>query len=214
MRAASGHPDRGRSLFPDDAGGEWVRADINDENSANVAVSGAFAVVNAVSLYVERGRETFHSVHVDAAAGVARIASGARRGAPRANLGNRRRCRFSPLYIRSRGEGEAAVLREFSSATLIRPAVMFGPDDTFLVPLVAMLRRFLVFSLFGSGETKLQPAYVEDVAEAVARVLQTPAAYNVYALAGPRVYTYRELLQMIAAQLNREPLLVPFPFAL
>jgi uncharacterized protein YbjT (DUF2867 family) len=117
-------------------------------------------------------------------------------------------------YIRSRGQGEAAVLMGFPSATLIRPAVMFGPEDAFLVPLLSMLRRLPVFPMFGTGETRLQPAYVEDVAEAVGRVLQISAAYNVYELAGPRVYTYRKLLQTIAAQAGRRPLLVPFPFAL
>src|SRR5262249_10367125 len=117
-------------------------------------------------------------------------------------------------YIRSRGEGEAAVLRAYPSATLIRPAVMFGPDDAFLVPLLSMLRRLPVFPLFGSGETRLQPAHVEDVAEAVARILQAPMAHTIYELAGPQVYTYRELLQTTAAQAGREPLLVPFPFPL
>jgi uncharacterized protein YbjT (DUF2867 family) len=91
---------------------------------------------------------------------------------------------------------------------------MFGPDDAFLTPLSSMLRRLPAFPMFGNGETKLQPAYVEDVAEAVARVLQAPAAHNVYELAGPRAYTYRELLRMIAARAGREPFLVPFPFAL
>ena len=214
VRVASRHPERVRSLFAGQPTVEVVRADVNDENSTATALAGAFAVVNSVSLYVERRNETFRSVHVEAAARVAAIAS--RAGAQKlvhvsgigANGGS-----ASP-YIRSRGEGEAAVLRAFPSATLIRPAVMFGPDDTFLVPLLSMLRRLPGFPLFGSGETRLQPGYVEDVAEAVARILQAPAAHNVYELAGPHVYTYRELLQMTAAQARREPLLVPFPFAL
>jgi NADH dehydrogenase len=91
---------------------------------------------------------------------------------------------------------------------------MFGPEDAFLVPLLSMLRRLPVFPLFGSGETRLQPAHVEDVAEAVVRILQAPIAHTVYELAGPQVYTYRELLQTTAAQAGREPLLVPFPFPL
>ena len=98
-------------------------------------------VINAVSLYVERGRDTFQSVHVEAAARVATIAT--RAGVKRlvhisgigADVGS-----ASP-YIRSRGQGEAAVLLAFPSATLLRPAVMFGPEDAFLVPLLSMLRR-------------------------------------------------------------------------
>src|SRR6516165_5009144 len=117
-------------------------------------------------------------------------------------------------YIRSRGRGEAAVLDAFSSARLIRPAVMFGPGDAFLRPLLTMLRHMPVFPMFGSGETRLQPAYVEDVAEAIVRVLRAPAARQLYELAGPRVYTYQELLRTIAASAGTRPFLVRFPFSL
>src|SRR5215831_12653973 len=91
---------------------------------------------------------------------------------------------------------------------------MFGPDDAFLRPLLTMLRHILVFPMFGSGETRLQPACVEDVAEAIVRVLRTPAARQLYELAGPRVYTYQELLRTIAASAGTRPFLVPFPFSL
>src|SRR5215831_10417522 len=74
--------------------------------------------------------------------------------------------RSASPYIRSRGRGEAAVLDAFPAAKLIRPAVMFGPGDAFLTPLLTMLQHFPVFPMFGSGETRLQPAYVEDVADA------------------------------------------------
>ena len=121
-----------------------------------------YAVVNAVSLYVERGKDTFRSVHVEAAARVARSAAeagvsrlvhvsgiGADAGSPSA-------------YIRSRGEGEEAVLRAFAAATLIRPAIMFGPDDAFVARLLSMLRRLPAFPLFGNGGTRLQPVYVDS----------------------------------------------------
>jgi NADH dehydrogenase len=91
---------------------------------------------------------------------------------------------------------------------------MFGPGDAFLMPLQAMLRRMPVFPMFGDGETKLQPVYVEDVAEASARVLQSPRAHHVYELAGPRIYTYRALLTKLAASADSRPLLMPIPFAL
>jgi uncharacterized protein YbjT (DUF2867 family) len=79
-------------------------------------------------------------------------------------------------YIRSRGEGEAAVLDAFPSAKLVRPAVMFGPGDAFLTPLSAILRRLPIFPMFASGVTMLKPVYVEDVVEAVVRILRAPAA--------------------------------------
>ncbi len=83
--------------------------------------------------------------------------------------------RSHSAYIRSRGEGEAAVRAALPAATIIRPAVMFGPGDAFLDPLMAMLRMFPVFPMFGRGQTALQPAYVEDVAEAILHVLDAPA---------------------------------------
>ena len=214
VRVASRHPERVRSLFPEHPTVEAVGADINDENSISAALAGAFAVVNSVSLYVESRSETFRSVHVEAAGRVAAIASRARAERLVHVSGIGANATSASPYIRSRGEGEAAVLRACPSATLIRPAVMFGPEDAFLVPLLSMLRRLPVFPLFGSGETRLQPAHVEDVAEAVARILQAPMAHTVYELAGPQVYTYRELLQTTAAHAGREPLLVPFPFPL
>jgi len=117
-------------------------------------------------------------------------------------------------YIRSRGEGEAAVLDAFPSAKLVRPSVMFGPGDAFLRPLLVILRRLPVFPMFGSGATRLQPVYVEDVAQAVVRILRAPAAPQLYQLAGPRVYTYQELLRTVAASVGTRPFPLPVPFSL
>src|SRR5438067_1174212 len=186
VRVASRHPDWGRSVFPGgDPGIESVHADVNDDSSVAAAVAGAFAVVNAVSLYVERGKDTFRSVHLEAAERVATLAfrAGAERLAHISGIGTD--ARSASPYIRSRGEGETAVLQVFPSAILVRPAVMFGPDDAFLVPLLTMLRRLPAFPMFGGGETRLQPAYVEDVAEAVAHLLRAPAPHRLYELAGP-----------------------------
>src|SRR6266576_2607707 len=208
VRIASRHPDRAAMIFPD--GGRRlrsIRADINEEESIAAAVAEAFAVVNAASLYVERGSDTFQSVHVNAAERVARLAGGA--GAQRfvhvSGIGADVRS-MSP-YIRGRGQGEAAVRRAFPSATVLRPAVMFGLGDAFLMPLLLMLRRLPVFLMFGDGRTRVQPAYVEDVGEARARVLQIQIPYQIYELAGPRIYTYRALLKSLAAAARNEPLL-------
>jgi uncharacterized protein YbjT (DUF2867 family) len=91
---------------------------------------------------------------------------------------------------------------------------MFGPGDAFLTPLLLMLRRLPVFPMFGDGGTRVQPAYVEDVGEASARVLQVQVPHQIYELAGPRIYTYRALLSALAAAARNRPLLLPFPFAL
>lgn len=210
VRIASRHPPQGGSV----SGIEAICADVSDDASVAAAVNAAWAVVNAVSLYVERGTHTFRSVHVEAAERVAAMArqAGAERIAHVSGIGAD--ARSASPYIRSRGEGEAAVRGAFPSATLIRPAVMFGPGDAFVTPLSSMLRHAPIFPLFGHGETRLQPAYVEDVAEAIARASRAPPTDPAYEVAGPRVYTYAQLLTTIADGVGRKPVLLPVPFAL
>lgn len=215
VRIASRHPDRSDGLFaPDDRRLESVGADIHDERSVAHALAGAYGAVNAVSLYVEHGDETFHSVHVEAAQ---RVADQARRaGVERlAHISGIGSDAASPsLYIRKRGEGELAVRAAFADALLIRPAVMFGPDDAFLTTILELLRRLPVYPMFGRGRTRLQPAYVEDVAEATTRALQSTEVHPItFECGGPRSYTYEELLRAIAREAGLEPTLIPVPFA-
>jgi uncharacterized protein YbjT (DUF2867 family) len=153
-------------------------------------------------------------VHVGAAERVAQLAreAGAERFLHISGIGAD--ARSTSPYIRSRGQGEAAVFRVFPSATVLRPAVMFGPRDAFLTPILLMLRRLPVFPMFGDGSTRVQPVYVEDVSEASARVLQAQSPHQIYELAGPRIYTYRALLRALALAAGTRPLLLPFPFAL
>src|SRR5712691_2876228 len=173
IRIASRRPSRGHELFGlDDPQLQSVEANIHDDRSVADALAGAYGVVNAVSLYVEHGQETFHSVHVESAQRVAAQArrAGVERLAHVSGIGSDA---ASPsLYIRKRGEGELAVRSAFADAALIRPAVMFGPDDAFLTTILKLLGRLPIYPMFGRGLTKLQPAYVEDVAEAIARALQ------------------------------------------
>src|SRR6266568_302981 len=215
VRIASRHPDRGRRLFgPDDPQLRSVQADIHDERSVADALAGAYGVVNAVSLYVEHGQETFHSVHVDAARRVAAQALGA--GVDRlihisgigADAASQSR------YIRKRGEGELAVRAAFSDALFVRPSVMFGPDDAFLTTILRLLRQLPIYPMFGRGRTRLQPVYVEDVAEAVARVIGRAETHpTIFEFGGPRVYSYEEFLRGVAHQAGLAPRLIPIPFA-
>ena len=191
----------------------WIRADIQDKNAAEKAIAGAYGVVNAVSLYRESGNGTFQALHVKAAE---QLASQARRaGVERlvhiSGIGADKNSRSS--YIRSRGEGELAVQAAFPNATIVRPAVMFGEDDSFLNTVVTLLRRLPVYPLFGRGLTRLQPIYVDDVAEVIARALNSNAP-NTCELGGPNIYTYKELLTEIAGRLGKRPILVSVPFAL
>lgn len=211
-RIASRHPDRVPSPSEGTAP-QSILADINDEDAVAAAVAGAYGVVNAVSLYLERGTETFRAVHVKAAERLARQAqrAGVERFVHVSGIGAD--VTSGSLYIRNRGEGELAVQAAFANAIIIRPAVMFGRDDAFLNTLVKLLKRLPAYPMFGRGLTRLQPVYVEDVAEAIARSLQPTAANPVtYELGGPRVYTYEELLTLVADRLSKKPILFSLPF--
>src|SRR6266567_6770083 len=215
VRIASRHPDRGRRLFgPDDPQIQSVEADIHDERSVADALAGAYGVVNAVSLYVEHGQETFHSVHVESAR---RVAAQAHRGGVErlvhvSGIGSD--ASSQSAYIRKRGEGELAVRAAFADALLIRPAVMFGPGDAFLTTILKLLRQLPIYPMFGRGRTRLQPAYVEDVAEAVARVMRRAETHSIiFEFGGPRVYSYEQFLRAVAHQAGLSPLLIPIPFA-
>jgi uncharacterized protein YbjT (DUF2867 family) len=215
VRIASRHPNRSRALFgSDDPQLQSVAADIHDQRAVADALAGAYGVVNAASLYVERGRSTFHSVHVEAARGVAARAqrNGVERLVQVSGIGADA---ASPsLYIRKRGEGELAVRAAFADAILMRPAVMFGPGDAFLTTVLALLRSLPIYPMFGRGLTRLQPAYVEDVAEAIARALQqTERRAVTFECGGPRIYSYEELLRTVAREAGLMPRLMPLPFA-
>jgi uncharacterized protein YbjT (DUF2867 family) len=215
VRIASRHPDRGRRLFG--SGDPELRAvgtDIHDERTVVGALADAYGAVNAVSLYVEHGRETFHSVHVEAAERVAILArrAGVERLVHVSGIGADA---GSPsLYIRKRGEGELAVQAGFKDAILVRPAVMFGPDDAFLTTILELLRRLPIYPLFGRGLTRLQPAYVEDVAGGIVSALRGAQTRAItFECGGPRIYSYEEFLRIVAREAGLERTLVPIPFA-
>jgi uncharacterized protein YbjT (DUF2867 family) len=214
VRIASRHLDRGLWLFgQDDPQLHSVAASISDDRSVAQAVAGAYGVVNAVSLYVEHGQQTFQSVHVESAQRVATQAqrAGVKRLVHLSGIGAD--AASQSLYIRKRGEGELAVRGAFADALLVRSGVMFGPDDAFLAIILQLLRRFPLYPMFGQGQTRLQPAYVEDVAEAVARSLQKTEARGItYELGGPRVYSYEEFLKTVAHEASLKPILIPLPF--
>jgi uncharacterized protein YbjT (DUF2867 family) len=199
----------------EDDGIERITADAHDEHAAQAAVAGADGVVNAISLYVEHGNDTFHSVHVEAAGKIARAArqAGIARFVHLSGIGANM---ASPSpYIRSRGEGEAAVQTAFPGAIIVRPAVMFAADDAFLSTILRLLRSLPAYPIFGDGRTRLQPVYADDVAAAIAQILrQSQKPHPVYELAGPRVYSYEELLRAVGRIAGMRPVLMRMPFAL
>jgi len=197
----------------EDDGIEQVVADAHDERSVEAAVAGADGVVNAISLYVEHGSDTFHSVHVEAAGNIAKAAKQAGIGRLLHISGIGANAASPSPYIRSRGEGEAAVRTAFPSAVIVRPAVMFAPDDAFLSTILRLVRSLPAYPMFGDGRTRLQPVYADDVASATAQILrQSQKPYPVYELAGPRVYSYEELLRTIARIAGMRPVLMKMPY--
>jgi uncharacterized protein YbjT (DUF2867 family) len=210
VRVVSRHPGR-----TDDDGIEQIAADVHDERAVAAAVAGADSVVNAISLYVQHGSETFHSVHVEAAGKIARAARQASVGRLVHVSGIGADTASPSLYIRSRGEGEAAVQTAFPGAVIVRPAVMFAADDAFVATILRLLRSLPAYPIFGAGKTRLQPVYADDVAAAIAQILrQSQKPYPVYELAGPRVYAYEELVRTIARIAGLRPVLLRTPFAL
>jgi len=217
VRTASRHPDRGHRLFgPDDPQLQSVGANVHDERSVADALPAPTAVVNAVSLYVEHGGETFHSVHVEAAQRVA--AQALRAGVDRlihisgigADAASQSR------YIRKRGEGELAVRAAFGDALFVRPAVMFGPDDAFLTTIpqapspasslsdVRPRPDQIAAGLCGGccGGDWLDRAASGD-------------AFNDLRVRRPSHSTrYEEFLRTVAHQAELVPRLIPIPFAI
>jgi NADH dehydrogenase len=215
VRVASRRPERTHELFgrlkPEP---QAAAVDIHDPESVATSLDGAQAVVNAVSLYVEHGSETFHSVHVAGAGRLAQLAreAGVERLVHVSGIGADA---ASPSpYIRSRGQGEQAVRRAFPEATIVRPAVMFGPDDAFLATILGLLRRLPLFPMFGRGATRLQPVHVEDVAEAIVRVVERDdTRCATFECGGPRVLSYEELIETVARAARLQVSRLPVPIA-
>jgi uncharacterized protein YbjT (DUF2867 family) len=197
MRVAVRHPDPARIELRA-IGLDRVTiapADVRDQASVAAAIAGADAVVNTVSAYVEKSGVTFEAVHVQGAETVAReaVAAGVARLVLVSGIGADADSR-SP-YIRARGRGERVVRETFPGATIVRPGAMFGPGDALFTTLAELARLLLALPLIGGGHTRLQPVFVEDVAEAVANTLTDPGTVGrTYELAGPGVYTLRELV--------------------
>ena len=209
VRAAARHADR----VTDRANQRPVTADVRDQTSVARAIEGSDAVVNAVGLYVEKGAETFEAIHEAGALNVARQSeiSGVTRLVHMSGIGADPRS--ESCYVRARAKGEVLVKDAFSRATILRPSVLFGPEDKFLNTLAQIARRTPVIPLFGRGQTKLQPVYVGDVADAALKALTHPGApENAYELGGPQIYSYRALIELVLSRVNRRCVLLPVPF--
>jgi uncharacterized protein YbjT (DUF2867 family) len=215
VRIAVRHPEAGMARIGSAGDAtERVAADLRDGQSVDRAVAEADWVVNAVGLYQERRGESFQATHVDGARRVAEATarSGAAALVHISGIGADLASESS--YVRARAAGETAVREGFPRATILRPSVLFGPDDSFFNSLARIARLLPVFPLFGDGRTRLQPVYVADAAAAVHRALSQPEAQGrTYELGGKQAYSYRALIELVMARTGTRRPLLPLPFA-
>jgi NADH dehydrogenase len=218
VRAAVRDVDAALFLKPAGTVGQVVivQANVADPASVAAAVAGADAVVNLVGILAEGGRKrTFQRLHVEGAANVAAAAAraGVKRLVQMSAIGAD--AQSDSAYARSKAAGEEKAREAFPEATVVRPSLVFGPEDRFF-NLFATLTRFSpMLPLIGGGQTRFQPVYVIDVAKAIAAILATPATGGkTYELGGPRAYTFRELMGLVLAETRRCRLLMPLPFGL
>ena len=217
VRIAGRNTEAARLLKPMGAVGQIVPlfASVTNEGTVKRAVEGADIVVNAVGILAESGSATFTVIHRDGAERIARLsaANGVGRMVHISAIGAD--VNSPSRYGASKGEGEQAVLGAFPTATILRPSLVFGPEDQFFNRFGEMARVSPIMPVI-CGDTKMQPVYVGDVADAVMAALATQAAQGVatgrtYELGGSRVWTFREILAFILKQTRRNRRLVDIP---
>jgi NADH dehydrogenase len=215
VRVATRRPDLAFYLQPLGNVGQVnaVQANIRYPDSLAQALRGAEAAVNLVGILAPWGKQTFDNVQAEGAAAVARAAQAA-------GISNFLHvsaigadAHSASAYARSKAAGEAATLKAIPSAKILRPSVVFGPEDQFFNRFAAMAQKMPVLPLIGGGGTKLQPVFVGDVAEAGSRLLNgAGAAGATYELGGPAIKTLREIMEFVLATIHRERGLASLPF--
>ena len=191
-----------------------VQANVRYGSSLAAALRHAEVAVNLVGLLSESGRQTFEAVHVFGARAIAKAAreAGVRRFVQVSAIGAD--LQSPSLYARSKARAEEAVREIYPDAVILRPSVVFGPEDDFFNRFAAMARMSPVLPLIGGGHTRFQPVFVGDVAEAVAKAVAGEVPPGIYELGGPAIKTFRELLEYICAVTRRTRGLLPIPFGL
>lgn len=217
IRAASRRPDLAGHLQPLGFPGQIlpVQANVRYPRSLAPACAGAAAVIYLPAVLHNSGAQTFEALHVfgaEAAAKVAR-AAGARLFVHLSAIGAEREATSD--YARTKAEGETRVRSAFPGAQIIRPSVVFGPEDDFFNRFAGLARISPVLPLIGGGHTRFQPVFVGDVAEAVAAlVAKADAVARTYELGGPEILTMKQVLEFTLETTGRRRILVPVPWGL
>jgi NADH dehydrogenase len=190
-----------------------VQANIRNEPSLRRALSGATAAVNLVAVARETGRQGFQALHVMGAHNVATAAraEGVDRLVQMSALGAD--AASESKYARTKAQGEAAVRALYPDAVVLRPSVVFGPEDDFFNRFAAMAQVSPILPLVGGGETLFQPVFVGDVGKALAVAVAAPgAAGQTYELGGPAVFSFRQLMTLMLAEIGKRRVLAPLPW--
>jgi uncharacterized protein YbjT (DUF2867 family) len=190
---------------------EPVPCNIRDDASVRAVMQGADAVINCVGILNGSGKNSFAAVQAEGAARIARIAaeSGVRQFVHLSAIGAD--AASDSAYARSKGEGEAAILAAFPTAVILRPSIIFGSEDGFFNHFAAMSRMGPVLPVVGA-DTKFQPVYVDDVAQAAVLAADGKAAAGVYELGGPDVASFRVLMHKMLGIIRRRRLVLNVPF--
>jgi NADH dehydrogenase len=212
VRVACRRPNEAHFVRPYGVVGqvEPVQCNIRDEDSLRRVISGARAVVNCVGILFESGKNTFDAIQVEGAGRAARIArdEGAERFVQISAIGADPK---SPAeYGRTKAAGEAAVRGAFGEAVILRPSIVFGPEDQFFNRFARMARLSPVIPVVG-GATRFQPVWVQDVAEAAVLGATGKAEADIHELGGPNIYTFRELIELMLRVIRRRRLIVEIP---
>lgn len=192
---------------------QLVQANVRFPDSVAAALEGATGVVNCVGALNEKGKQSFTALHIEGARAIAQAAAarGIERFVQVSSIGADPKAKSR--YARSKGKADEEVRRALPQAAILRPSIVFGPEDTFFNRFADMAKFAPALPLIGGGKTKLQPVYVGDVAEAVANAIdRADARGRVFELGGPRIYTFKELLQFTLREAARKRPLVPLPF--
>jgi uncharacterized protein YbjT (DUF2867 family) len=191
-----------------------VQANLRYPHSVEAAARDADVVINLVGILFERGRQRFDAVQAFGAEAVALAA--AAYGAGLVHVSAIGAAENAPShYARAKAMGEKLVLAAVPSAVILRPSIVFGPEDDFFNKFAAIARFAPALPLIGGGHTRFQPMFAGDVASAVAAAIEGRAkAGQIYELGGPQVKSFKELMQFMLATIGRRRLLVPIPFAL
>jgi uncharacterized protein YbjT (DUF2867 family) len=215
VRVAVRHPGRAQLTTESAQAAEYIQADVLDDVAVDAAIAAADAVVNLVGILTETATQTYRAIHVEAARRIALAAQ--RHGVTRlihlSALGASPR---SPAVSdRTKAEGEQAVQEVFPRATIVRPSLTFGEDDHFFSRFAAIIRSSPVLPLIGGGTAKFQPVFVDDVTAGLLELLKrSDTAGKTYEFGGPRVYSFKALLELLLTALNRQRILLPIPFTL